>query len=756
MPTRVNGGVPRSTLVDAPLPQATKTYTVISHEFVITTALRLLSEKGFKVIDEKYSCTANAQIASGIYRINYGDDPDLGMIFAFSNSYNKVLRFRCAIGGFVKVNETSVLGDTSLAWGRKHTGNADTETLETIEAQIDNADVYFKQLKADKEVMKKIKLTPREFAELAGRLYIDLRIMTAEQIRIVRNEFEKPSVNYSTDADSLWTLYNHILMALAKSHPRTWMEQQKIVHLHLMSEYKLTKFDDDTEAPVKDPNQLDLIEEAEKLAELDNPEIPSQEEINAGDFGEDFEEDTVEEPDDETQEETHVTEEELGYKPGEYNVVQAHVETDEEHNARVAKIEGEPEEEPALPLSHLPDNLPTKEEPQAFDWKIQGEQKKEGILPSSGGKGWSRPKPANDLDQEEDDDWDKHMTPIEPEAKEDTKPVVEEKPKPFVSREEGAELRAEAKAKATVTAPKPTMTIAVALEKYGQFLTDDQRNDLKNGVMNEEAIAIFRAKAAEEGITQTKPEPVEAESSLPSSPTQEESKSPEVEEVEESVEETVVEDEVEETVEDEPADGEFFMSKADLDEMYPGVELEIGYVVTVMDNEFEITTADPDSDKYGLTAIALEDVEEEDEVNEEPVAEVEEEVKESAPAPEVVEETVDEVEEDAFEIGDAVTMASTKTMLKPKTEKKEVEKPALDQEAEAKADEAIAIMEAKVEKTPEEKAIEAAIAFEIEDLYGAKVPFTYELSGSQYNVKLETGETVALTVDYINAIKGKA
>ena len=62
-------------------------------------------------------------------------------------------------------------------------------------------------------------------------------------------------------------------------------------------------------------------------------------------------------------------------------------------------------------------------------------------------------------------------------------------------------------------------------------------------------------------------------------------------------------------------------------------------------------------------------------------------------------------------------------------------------------------MEAKVEKTPEEKAIEAAIEFEIEDLYGAKVRFTYELSGSQYNVKLETGETVALTVDYINSLK---
>ena len=101
------------------------------------------------------------------------------MMFAFSNSYDKSLRFRCAVGAYVKHNEMSVLGDTSSAWGRKHTGTADDETLETIEQQIDNAEGYFKQLAADKEVMKKIKLTKREYAELLGRLYIDIKMLSS-------------------------------------------------------------------------------------------------------------------------------------------------------------------------------------------------------------------------------------------------------------------------------------------------------------------------------------------------------------------------------------------------------------------------------------------------------------------------------------------------------------------------------------------------------------------------------------------------
>ena len=94
-------------------------------------------------------------------------------------------------------------------------------------------------------------------------------MLSGEQLRVVKKEFEKPSYNYTTDDNSLWTLYNHILVGLSKCHPRTWMEQQKVVHLHLMAEYKLTKFDDE-EVPVKDPNQLDMMD---AIAEVEAPEV---------------------------------------------------------------------------------------------------------------------------------------------------------------------------------------------------------------------------------------------------------------------------------------------------------------------------------------------------------------------------------------------------------------------------------------------------------------------------------------------------
>ena len=48
--------------------------------------------------------------------------------------------------------------------------------------------------------------------------------------------------------------------------------------------------------------------------------------------------------------------------------------------------------------------------------------------------------------------------------------------------------------------------------------------------------------------------------------------------------------------------------------------------------------------------------------------------------------------------------------------------------------------------------IKRAIAQELEDIYGYNPEFTYEAAGSQYNVKLETGETVVLAAAYIDGI----
>ena len=217
-------------LINAPLPLKTSSYTPITHEFIINESLKLLSNNGFQVESEMYRCNINAEIASGRYNITFEGDSEMGMMFTWVNSYNKMLKFSCAIGGRMYINNSSIVSNKMSSFSRKHTGLADIEAGKEITSQIENAYLYYNQLVSDKNNMKNIILTKREMAELTGRLYIEKKLITAEQTGIVRSEITKPSFVYEGEKSSLWEFYNHIIYALQGSHPKNWLDQQRLTH----------------------------------------------------------------------------------------------------------------------------------------------------------------------------------------------------------------------------------------------------------------------------------------------------------------------------------------------------------------------------------------------------------------------------------------------------------------------------------------------------------------------------------------------
>jgi len=280
------GKVDAASLIDVALPNATKTYTVISHEFLIDTTRAELEKRGFDVKKEVYKANANGEVATAQYRIEYGSDPDLGMLFTWANSYDKSMKFKCAVGGFVRASGASVISDTINNYNRKHTGNADEETNKTIQEQIAAAEAYFSQLCRDKDQMKAKTLTQRELAEIVGILYFELGIISGEQAGVIKKEYKKPRFQYTTASDSLWSCYNHILVSLAKSNPKNWMDQQRMVHMFIMDHVGLQQFDsEETEVAEvvldleTDPKDLIVYP---PLANLDGSEpiTPSEEPID--------------------------------------------------------------------------------------------------------------------------------------------------------------------------------------------------------------------------------------------------------------------------------------------------------------------------------------------------------------------------------------------------------------------------------------------------------------------------------------------
>ena len=263
-------------LTSVALPNHAESYTVISHEFIINHTMEQLALHGFTVEKETYRSNSDGSIAQGIYYINYDKDPEIGLMFAWSNSYNKLMRFKCAMGGYVFICMNGIVSGDMGSYGRKHLGTADTETVKAIIEQISNADIYFDRIVADKDTMKKITITERKQAELLGILYAEYELLTNEQISIVKQQMDKPSYDYNCEINSLWAFYNHVTYALKKSHPRDWMDDQRKFHWFVAFEFDLANFVEDAElVPIdqlelnygEPENQLNILTEIEKAEE---------------------------------------------------------------------------------------------------------------------------------------------------------------------------------------------------------------------------------------------------------------------------------------------------------------------------------------------------------------------------------------------------------------------------------------------------------------------------------------------------------
>ena len=253
-------------LVSVPLPNHGASYTVISHQSVMDYVYTELAAAGFGVVSEEYRCTADGQIAHGIYKLNFNNDPELSMMFAWTNSYNKQVRFKCGVGGYINLTGTTMVCGDMGSWARKHTGTADEETVKTIQEQIANAHMYYNQLCSDKESMKGITLNKRKQAQLLGILFAEYQILTTEQASIVRQQMDRPSHVYA-DSNSLWAFYNYVTIALQHSHPKTWMEDQRVLHYFISTVNNFQQQPTPVQAPVAAPQEEEVIEDTEAFVD---------------------------------------------------------------------------------------------------------------------------------------------------------------------------------------------------------------------------------------------------------------------------------------------------------------------------------------------------------------------------------------------------------------------------------------------------------------------------------------------------------
>ena len=87
------------------------------------------------------------------------------------------------------------------------------------------------------ELLKDITLTKSEQAAIVGQLLIEQDILTLSQVGIVKREIETPTYNYNATADSAWTLYNHVTLALKDSHPMSYLTDHQKLHSFFIDQF---------------------------------------------------------------------------------------------------------------------------------------------------------------------------------------------------------------------------------------------------------------------------------------------------------------------------------------------------------------------------------------------------------------------------------------------------------------------------------------------------------------------------------------
>ncbi len=346
----------RAHIVGAALPNHADTYTVIKHEDVINLCINELEQAGFNIIGETYRATSQGDIATGVYKVSYGNDPDLGIMLAWTNSYNKQVAFNCTSGAYVINSGNLMIGNygTLNKFRRKHTGTADEDTENSIKDQITHAKMHFASLAEDKKKMEAIKMSRTEQAELLGILFAKEDLLTPRQATIVKKLMNKPNFFYGGGSDSLWTFYNYVSEALQDTHPIRWLIDQRFFHEFIRNFKDLDNVD---VVNSTDDNLTQIFFNGENpLAQIDDltgcpPVDPAQVDL----------EDSIAE----VEAETKVTEEEaIGFHNAAVTepTIEEQIEKDE---AAVAEVCDEPEEETPSEMNDI-DVTKLKLDPTAF------------------------------------------------------------------------------------------------------------------------------------------------------------------------------------------------------------------------------------------------------------------------------------------------------------------------------------------------------------------------------------------------------
>ena len=225
----------KQTLLNAPIPQQTRTYKPVSHAQLMDLTMQGIEKAGFTLDREMYSAARDGAIANGRFTIRNVMDKEMQLEVGWQNSYDKSLTLKFAIGTRIMVCQNGcVFGDYG-AFKKKHVGEIQTFAPNAITEYIKGAGDVFRRMQEQRDRMKEIEVSRRTQAELIGRMMLEEQFIQSTQVNIISREINKPTFDYGAPG-SMWELYQFTTQAMRETHPSLWMDNHIKAHNFFVNE----------------------------------------------------------------------------------------------------------------------------------------------------------------------------------------------------------------------------------------------------------------------------------------------------------------------------------------------------------------------------------------------------------------------------------------------------------------------------------------------------------------------------------------
>ena len=254
--------VAKSVLINAPVPESTRTYKSFSNQQLIDNTLEGIHQAGFTLDKEFYSSAKEGLVANGRYTIKDVADDEMQLQITWRNSYNKTLPLTFSIGAMILVCSNGMQKSMGMgSFKKKHQGEIQSYTPTAISEYIKGSQEIFKQMQIEREQMKQIALSRTLQADIIGRMFIEAEFIKSTQLNIIKRELDNPTHSYG-DPNSLWSLYQYTTFAMREIHPSLYLQDHIDAHNFFTTQAGIiVPMQTINVTPVEDKRQLSWLDE---------------------------------------------------------------------------------------------------------------------------------------------------------------------------------------------------------------------------------------------------------------------------------------------------------------------------------------------------------------------------------------------------------------------------------------------------------------------------------------------------------------